>query len=288
MLRRIDVAMLGLVVAWGLNFSIVKIAFNEMAPLVFNALRFGIATTLLLAVLPRFGGIGMVSRTEWPGIIAIGLIGHALYQICFIIGLAKTTAGNSSVILAMVPLFVALLSAALRIDRVAWRTWTGIGLAFAGLLLLVMGRSGLHVSTATLAGDALTLMCSVCWAMYTVFSRPFLQKMSALQLVALTMAAGLPVLILVSLPEMLRQPWAAVTWQVWASLAYSAILPVGIGYVVWYTSVQTMGGPRTAIYSNLIPIVSLASSWWLLGETLGPAQAVGAAVVLAGVSLART
>jgi drug/metabolite transporter (DMT)-like permease len=288
MLRRIDLAMLALVVVWGVNFSIVKIAFREMAPMVFNALRFGIATVLLLALLPRFGGATMISRTQWRGIITIGLIGHTVYQVCFITGLDRTTAGNSSLILAMVPLFVALLSAILRVDRVAPRTWTGIGLAFAGLLLLITGRGGLHLRTTTLAGDALTLLCSVCWAVYTVFSRPFLRKMSALQLTTLTMAAGAPVLILVSLPDLLRQPWASVTWQVWASLAYSAVLSVGVGYVVWYASVQTVGGPRTAVYSNLIPIVALASSWWLLGETLGPVQAVGAAVVLAGVSLART
>ena len=222
------------------------------------------------------------------GLVGLGIIGHAIYQISFINGLALTTAGNSALILSMVPLFIAALTSLLRIDRVAPRTWIGIVFAFVGLLLLITGRGGLHLGMATLAGDILTLFCSLCWAMYTVFSRPLLKTMSPLQLTTLTMAAGAPALLVASIPQLLQQPWAAISWQAWAALAYSTVLAVAVGYVVWYASVQAVGGPRTAIYSNLIPIVALLASWLLLGESLGPVQAAGAAVVLAGVSLARS
>src|SRR5947199_117724 len=205
--------MLALVVIWGVNFPIVKIAFREMTPMVFNALRFGSATVLLLAVSWRTRE-PLPPRAAWPGLVGLGIIGHAIYQISFINGLALTTAGNSALILSMVPLFIAALTSLLRIDRVAPRTWIGIVFAFVGLLLLITGRGGLHL--------------------------------------------GMPA------------------------------LAVAVGYVVCYASVQAVGGPRTAIYSNLIPIVALLASWLLLGESLGPVQAAGAAVVLAGVSLARS
>ncbi|TMJ01194.1 MAG: DMT family transporter [Bacillati bacterium ANGP1] len=285
--RRVEFAMLALVVIWGVNFPIVKIAFREMTPMVFNALRFGSATVLLLAVSWRTRE-PLPPRAAWPGLVGLGIIGHAIYQISFINGLALTTAGNSALILSMVPLFIAALTSLLRIDRVAPRTWIGIVFAFVGLLLLITGRGGLHLGMATLAGDILTLFCSLCWAMYTVFSRPLLKTMSPLQLTTLTMAAGAPALLVASIPQLLQQPWAAISWQAWAALAYSTVLAVAVGYVVWYASVQAVGGPRTAIYSNLIPIVALLASWLLLGESLGPVQAAGAAVVLAGVSLARS
>ncbi len=280
--------MLALVVVWGVNFPIVKLAFRELSPMAFNAVRFAGATAFLLLVLWWRGGATPVARSAWPGLIGLGLIGHALYQVTFINGLARTTAGNSSLILAMVPLFVAILSTVLGTDRVLPRTWVGILLAFAGLALLTTGRDGLRVSLATLAGDALTLVCSLAWAVYTVFSRPYLRTQSPLQWTALTMAVSAPVLVVVSLPEVVRTSWGAVTWPTWAALAYSTLLSIGIGYVVWYRSVQTLGGPRTAIYSNLIPIFALAASWVLLDERLGLLQAAGAVIVLVGVSLART
>jgi drug/metabolite transporter (DMT)-like permease len=287
MLRRVDAAMLAMVVVWGVNFPIMKITFREMSPMVFNALRFSGATVLLWAV-----GAGRnsppVPRAAWSGIIALGLLGNAVYQIAFIQGLVRTTADNSSLIFTMVPLFVAGLSLALRIDRVSPRTWVGIILAFVGLFLLVNNPTGPHLSRATLVGDGLILLATLCWAAYTVFSRPFLRTMSPLQFTTLTMTAGTPVLILASLPELVRQPWEMVSWASWAAVVFSTLFPLSLGYVIWYASVQAIGGPRTAVYNNLVPMVTVVASWVLLGETLGLLQAAGAAIVLAGVSLART
>ncbi|HLQ63091.1 MAG TPA: DMT family transporter [bacterium] len=288
MLRRVDAAMLAMVVVWGVNFPIMKITLREMSPMVFNALRFSGATALLWAAVGAAGSSPPAPRAAWPGLIALGLLGNAVYQIAFIQGLVRTTADNSSLIFTMVPLFVAGLSLALRIDRVSPRTWVGIVLAFVGLFLLVSNPAGPHLSRATLAGDGLILLSTLCWAAYTVFSRPFLRTMSPLQFTTLTMTAGTPVLILASLPELVRQPWEMVSWASWAAVVFSTLFPLSLGYIIWYASVQAIGGPRTAVYNNLVPMVTVVASWVLLGETLGLLQAAGAAIVLAGVSLART
>jgi drug/metabolite transporter (DMT)-like permease len=199
-----------------------------------------------------------------------------------------TTAGNAALILAMVPLFVAVLSAARGTDHLRPHTWFGILLAFAGMIILTTSHSALRLSLTTLSGDALILLCAVAWAVHTVFSQQFLLTISSLHWTTLTMAVGVPVLVAAALPELVRLPWAAVTWPTWATLAFSTFLAIGLGYVVWYRSLQTLGGPRTAVYSNLIPVVALAASWPLLNEQLGLRQAVGAVIVLVGVWVART
>lgn len=131
--------MVALVVIWGLNLTFVKIALPVLPPLAFNALRFAGATIVLLVVLRFVEGPQRLDGGEWPGLLALGFVGHSLYQILFISGLALTTAGNSSVILATVPLFVVLLGAAFKVERARVRTWIGIFLAFGGLVLLVSG-----------------------------------------------------------------------------------------------------------------------------------------------------
>lgn len=307
--------MLALVIVWGFNFALVKATFAELPPLVFNALRFTVATVLLLSVLRRLesnqprdwsktmsesAASGRVvpgsprnSRSEflgrqWWKLFVLGVIGNGAYQLLFILGLERTTAGNSSLILATVPLFVALLEAVLGIDRLSKRTWAGIVLAFAGILLLVGGTGEISVSSRTIVGDALLVMCTICWSAYTVFSRPLLTQMSPLRLTTVTMALGTPLLILAAVPQMVELSWAGVSWRSWAAIAFSAALAIAFGYVVWYTSVQIVGSTRTAVYSNLIPVVALISAWLLLGERISPIQGTGAAVVLAGVSLARS
>src|SRR3989475_12985732 len=104
--------MLALVVIWGVNFPIVKIAFREMTPMVFNALRFGGATVLLLAVLWR-AGEPVPPKAMWLRLVGLGLVGHAIYQGSFINGLARTTAGNCFLSISKGPLFVGMLRAPL-------------------------------------------------------------------------------------------------------------------------------------------------------------------------------
>jgi drug/metabolite transporter (DMT)-like permease len=280
--------MLALVVVWGVNFAIVKDTLAVLSPMAFNALRMAAGAVILLAVLRLTEGPLRLPRREWLTLLAVGIVGHTLYQTFFISGIARTTAGNSALILAMVPLFVALLGAALRLDALTSRTWGGILLAFGGLFVLIFAGGKLRLDARTLGGDALTLLCSICWASYTVFSRPFLTRMSPLRLTAVTLLLGVPPLVLISLPELLAQPWDRVTPGAWAGLGFSAVFAIALGYVVWYRSVQRVGGARTAVYSNLIPIVALAAAWLLLGERLSLLQIAGAAVVLAGVWIART
>ena len=87
--------MLLLVVIWGVNFAIVKWALISFDALGFNALRFLIASILVLVVLRREGPLGWPDRKDIPWLVVLGLIGNTLYQFGFILGLDRTRAGNA-------------------------------------------------------------------------------------------------------------------------------------------------------------------------------------------------
>jgi drug/metabolite transporter (DMT)-like permease len=280
--------MLLLVVIWGINFPIIKSAFDELPPFVFNGLRFTVAAVLLLAVSARVDGRLRIARQDFRGLLLLGLIGHAGYQTLFIAGLARTTAGHSAIILSMVPLFVGALGAALRIERPSARMWIGLATAFAGIVVLVGSRGGITLHDASLAGDLITLAGALCWALYTVMARPWLVRMSALRLTTVTLVLGLPVILATAAPGLIGLDWAHVGIRAWGALAFSAVFAIVVSYVIWYASVQAVGSARTAAFSNLIPIVALLSARLVLLEPVGPPQIAGAAIVLTGVWLART
>ncbi|OFX29605.1 MAG: hypothetical protein A2Z07_09730 [Armatimonadetes bacterium RBG_16_67_12] len=286
--RSLDAAMLLLVVVWGVNFPIIKVAFEELPPFAFNGLRFAAAAVLLLVILRWIEGPIRLDRADLPRLALLGLIGHAGYQTLFIGGLARTTAGHSSVILAMVPLFVGTLGVLLGLERPSLRMWIGLVLAFAGIVVLMRGRVGLTLDASTLSGDLITLAASLCWATYTVLSRPFLARVSPLRLTTMTLCLGLPVILASAVPGLLRIQWGAVSPGAWAALAFSTLFAVVVSYVIWYTSVQVAGSARTAAFSNLIPVVALISAHLVLREPLGPPQVLGTAIVLFGVWLARS
>ena len=68
---------------------------------------------------------------------------------------------------------------------------------------------------------------------------------------------------------------------------YAGVFAIAVAYLLWYRGVRTIGQSRTSVYQNLVPVIALAGAWLWLQETPTPQQLVGAAVILAGVVLAR-
>jgi drug/metabolite transporter (DMT)-like permease len=228
-------------------------------------------------------------RHDWLRISVLGLIGNTFYQLLFITGMNHTTPANSSLLMATSPIWVAVISYALRIERINRAMWGGIVLSFLGIAVLVLGGNE-QLSLAggtTWLGDLMLLGCAIVWAIYTSISKPFLGRYSPLKLTTWTMITGTIPLALLSLPAILRQDWRAISEVGWGALLFSALLAVVVGYLVWYTSVQRVGNTRTAIYSNVTPIFAIAFAWLLLGSALTWPQGVGATVVLLGLTLTR-
>ncbi len=283
-----NLALLGVVVIWGVNFSVAKASLSEMSPLAFNGLRFLLAFPIMLLLTRAIDGNVRIERADLPRLVLAGLVGHTIYQRLFIVGLDHTQAGHSSLMLGLTPVFVALISLALGVERIRPAVWVGILLSFAGIVLITSGsNSGIHLGGPTLVGDLLTVAGTICWATYTVLSKPLLARYSPLKFTAVTMALGAIPLVAISLPSMAAQDWSRVTRSGWLGILYSFSLAILFGYAVWYTSVQRVGTARTAVLSNLTPVVALLTAWLVLGETLAPVQLAGALVVLAGISLAR-
>jgi drug/metabolite transporter (DMT)-like permease len=283
-----DLVMLSVVLIWGINFSVIKLSLRSLSPLAFNSLRFTLATIILLTILRLRGETFRLTRRDLLPVIFLGLVGHTLYQLLFINGLAHTTAANSALLMATAPIFVAIYGQVLRIERASIWTWAGIILSFIGIVLLIGGSgASLRLGAETIVGDLMVLAAAMLWAAYTTGSKPLLARYSPLKLTALTMVAGTIPLVVVSIPPLRSQDWGAVTAGAWMGWLYSSLFAVVVAYLGWYTSVARVGTTRTAIYSNLTPVVAIVVAWVALGDQLSLLQLLGAAIVLAGLVLTR-
>ncbi len=283
-----DLMMIGMVVIWGVNYSIIKLALRSLSPFAFNVVRFSLATGLMLVLLRARGESLRIARRDIPAMIVLALSGHGLYQIFFVSGLARTTASNSSLILASMPIFAALYAQLFGTERANRATWAGIVISFAGILLLMLGGGKeLSLGSGTLTGDLLTLVAAMLWAGYVTISKPLLARYSPVKITTMLMLLGTPILLAVGLPSALAQDWRSVPPVAWGAILYSAVLSTVLAYTLWSVGIRRIGSTRTAIYSNVTPIAAIAAGWLLLGDRLQPAQAIGAAVVVCGLLLTR-
>jgi drug/metabolite transporter (DMT)-like permease len=278
--------MLLVALIWGVNFSVTKGVFPRFPPLAFTGVRFAIASLLLLPLVHRLEGPARLPPGVLGRLIVLGLVGNTLYQLGFISGLDRTTASNSALIIGAMPSITAFLAVALRLEPLRPRVLGGVLVATIGVMLVVAAR-GTGFGSATLSGDLLSLGAVLCWAGYTLGLRVVPPEVSPLRITAITTLAGMPGLVLAGVPEMLGMDWSAVGWQGWASLGYATVLSLLVAYVIWNRSVKVVGPSRTVIYMCLTPLIAVAAATVFLGERPMPLQAVGAALIIAGVLLTR-
>lgn len=283
-----DVLMLLAILLWAVNFSFVKIALRELSPLGFNGIRLLFASAVLFLILVLSGeSFKMDKKTFWK-LVFLGLIGNTSYQMLFIHGINLTTASNSAIIIAMTPVFIALLSSLMKHERVHPAAWAGILFSFVGFYLVIASRFGtIQFSSQSVRGDLLIFFGNICWAIYTVFSKPLLERMSPLKLTTLTMASGTFFFLPFCIKDIARIPYSTVSLKAWASLLYSGLFALVICYVIWYASVQRVGNNKTAIYDYLIPVFTVIFAYFIIDERITGLQAVGALIIFLGVYMAR-
>jgi drug/metabolite transporter (DMT)-like permease len=292
---------------WGTNYSIVKSAFGEIHPQAFNAVRMAIASAIFLAIIvgirrmparsgdaPADGADAIASilhtpapitRADWLGLIALGIVGHLLYQYLFIGGLARTSVANSSLMLAATPVVIALISAVLGQDRVGKLHWLGAALSMAGIYVVV--GHGAAFDTHGLVGDLMMFGAVCCWAIYTIGARHLMTRHSPVGVTGISMAIGTLFYVPLAWGHIQAVDWRAVSTGAWLAVGYSALFALCVAYTIWYAAVRQIGSARTSVYSNLVPLVAMVTAVAFLGESLSPSKIGGAAAVLIGVALTR-
>ncbi len=282
-----DLSMLFVAVIWGINFAVVKQTLTEISPLAFASIRFVLASVFILLYL-RVQKESLRFRREdvWK-IVLMGLLGIAISQTFMVGGISRSTAGNASLLVATNPLFVTLFSVVLGVERISLGGGLGIILSFVGVAIIMTASGSLDLSNATLTGNLLILVSCVSWALYTLLAQSLSRRYSPLKVTTLAIVVGTPFLILISAGQLLNQDWGSVSVAGWLGLCYSFLFAGVIAFVMWTISLHRAGNTRTAIFSNLVPVVAVIVSWLFLHESLHFWEIVGAAVTLAGVTITR-
>jgi drug/metabolite transporter (DMT)-like permease len=280
-----DATLFLMALIWGVNFVVVKFATGVLPPQPFNAVRVSLAAITLLAI-AALGKSAWPTRKQSLALLGLGVIGNGIYQMLFIQGIARTRAGDASLLIAATPAFIALIGRMRGIERIGGRGWIGIMMSIVGIGL-VSGAAAFTGTKSVILGDLLILCGSLCWAIYTVMLKPYMHEVNGIKLAALTMLGGALALLAFAWPSMLATPWSSAPPAAWGAMAYSALGALVIAYLFWYRGVRVIGPTRTAMYSNLQPIFAVAVAWIVLGELPTLWQGVGAASIMSGLLLTR-
>jgi drug/metabolite transporter (DMT)-like permease len=255
-------------------------------PFTLAALRFGGGVICLLPL-----ALGL--RVRWPGrgdwlaVAGLGFMFFAVFFVFYNLALAYTTVARGTLALSTLPLMTMVVGAMLGIEALSARKTVGVLIAMLGVAAAL--ASGLADAPAgAWRGDLIMAGATLCMALYNVWSRPFIQRSSALGFLTAGMGVGAAALVLISafLGGLARV--SAFTPAEWLAAVYLAAGGGALAFFLWVYALQYASPTRVANTMTVNPIVAGLLAALILGEPITLPLIVGLVAVFAGLWIATT
>lgn len=265
-----------------------KFAVREFPVTLLPVVRFGGAGLCLLPLVWRGGALARMLRRDPGLLLAASALCVPINQSFFLNATRLAPTSHVALIYAACPLVVLLLATALRQERLVWGRLGGILATVAGVVVIGLGNlwEGPAAGRDVLRGDLLTIGAVVSWGAYLTVSKRLVARHGAIPALAGTFLLGsllhVPVL-LATIPgplSLLKASPAA-----WRGLIYLTVVASALGHAFQSQALRRLDASQVAIFNNLSPFLTILWGFWLFGEVVTPALALGGGLTLGGIVL---
>lgn len=274
--RRAEAALMVNTLIWGATFVLVKQALGDVSPILFLALRFTLATVVLLVL---FRGSWSHPRNPRWSLTGGALAGVFLFSgYAFqTIGLQYTSAPKSAFLTGLTAVMTPLLAAAVYRNRPRAQEVGGVLLATGGMALMTLPGATLAMNR----GDLLTVCCAACYAAHILTLSRY-SATASFELLA-TVQIGVSALLAWSLCRGMEAPHVRWTPGVWAAIVITGVFATALAFTFQAWAQRYTTSTRTALIFMLEPVFAWITSYLLTGETLSGRAAAGAGLILTGI-----
>ena len=274
-----------MVALWSGNFVIAKIALREFPPLLLSGLRVSLASLLILPLYLWKGG--RWSRSDVPMLLGLGILGVTANQLFFVLGMSRTTVAHSAIIIGTTPVCVLIVAAVLGMERITFTKMGGMALALTGVTILQMFRAPDAAARggATPLGDFFIFIAALTFALFTVGGKRFSLRHDAITVNTFAYVGGAVTLAPITVWQAQRISLTAISPAAWASLAYMALFPSVVCYLIYYYALRRISASRVSAFSYLQPLIATVMAVGILGERVTWPVIAGGSIIFAGVFL---
>jgi drug/metabolite transporter (DMT)-like permease len=269
-------------VIWGLSFLSIKISVAVLPPMTLALSRFIIASFLLYLSLKYYQPDVKLEIKDYPLMMIAGVIGVTLYFYFENTGVKLTNAAIASLIMGTIPVFTVIAEAVVFRNKLNNKITIGVLLSLLGVYFIV-GVQLSDASTGFWLGNLMMLGAAVSWVVYSLATKPLYKKYSQLAIVTYQTLFGTVALIPFSLLE--DTPWHLVSWEIVFNVVFLGVFCSALGYFLYIYAMDHLGISVTSFYINLIPVVTVTASYFILGEKITTIQFVGGLLIIISVYL---
>ena len=275
------------VLFWSGNFIIGRGIRESIPPVSLNFWRWVGALVILLPFgLPRIIAQRRLLQRHWLLVALLSLPAITIFNAFIYTALQTTTAINTVLVNAMIPIFIVLTAWLVFGEALGWRQTVGIAVSLGGLIFIVTrGDVTLLESLALSRGDAWTLGAALAWAVYSVMLRKRPPEMDPIAFLTLLICFGLLFTLPWYLWELAGQGGFALTRNTLATMVYVALFPSVLSFIFWHYGVDQVGASRTGVFVHLMPVFSILLAVVFLDERLQGFHFIGIALIFSGIAM---
>ncbi|WP_432464441.1 EamA family transporter [Agarivorans sp. QJM3NY_33] len=277
---------LTVVLVWGLNFVVIKVALYELPPMLLAGLRFSlVAFPAVFLVKPP--------KTPFKYLLMYGMaICFGQFLLLFLAINLGMPAGLASLVLQMQAFFTIMLGVWLLSEKLRWNHIVGIITASLGMALLADASLGTANSSGIpLIAIVLTLGAALSWALGNISNKLIMRDANVSMLSLVIWSALVPIVpfflcsFIFEAPQINAIQLTKISSKTIFALIYLAFIATIVGYAIWGRLLSQYETWRIAPLSLLVPVVGILSAALLLGETLSTGQLLGALIIIFGLLL---
>jgi drug/metabolite transporter (DMT)-like permease len=276
----------GLTLAWGFNWTAMKLALAEVPPWTFRSLCLGLGSAVLFAVL-RLGGQRIaLPRGQWLRIMVLALLNITGWNILVAFGLTMIPSGRASILAYTMPALAIPLSVWLLGERITAAKAIGLVLGLGGLALLI-GEGYAAIGAAPL-GTLLVLGAAASWALGAVLQKKYPIAMPPGPYTAwIMLLGGVPIFIGAALledPRALAHLGAGAVF----GTAYNVFIAFAFAYWAWIKLATSVSVTVFSLSILIVPVVAVLGGMVFLGERPSAAELGALGLVLASLATVVT
>jgi drug/metabolite transporter (DMT)-like permease len=286
---KVTLLMLMATVFWAGAFITGKMGVYALSPLVLTFLRMFFAAVIIFPIMvmnEKDNWRIELSSVKYAVLTAVvGMIGYHMF---FFYALRYTDASKASMINAINPLLTALMAVIFLGEKLTPRKIFFILTAFLGVVLTLSNWSLQRIMSFDLnIGDLLMLCGAMMWATYGIIVKRIMPFFTPLKLTTYTFLFSALMLFPFTVKELITLDYLEIGWMPFMAVLYMAIFPSVIGYTIQQTAIKELGAGKTALFINLVPVISTIFAIIFLGEKLFKLNVLSGAIIIVSVILFR-
>ncbi len=270
---------------YGINFTVAKIPMPKyIEPLGFIVIRAGVSLILFWIIQLLFIREKIMKR-DVPLLILCGLLGVAVNQSLFFMGIKFTTPIHGSLIMIATPILVLIVSRLISKEEVSKQKTAGIILGAAGALLLIITGKKISSGVNTPLGDTFIFINAASYAAYLVIVKPLMVKYNPLTVIAWVFLFGFIFVLPVGYGEFSQIQWHTFPAEVWWAVASVVLGATFLAYLFNIIALKHSSPSVAGIYIYMQPIIATLVAVWFGKDELSWPKVISAVFIFTGVYL---